>query len=199
MRIMCIIIPGRTKKMDTKYNLEIVLQEDSFDCNPRDNDNLGSMVLFHNRYNLANECTKFTQGNHYLPTVESAVEFVNGNPDIFFLPVYMYDHSGVALQTSAFYDPSDSGQVGFIFVDKSKVRKEWNVKRISKRIRDIVFRNLESEVKVYSQYLNGEVYGYVISDENGETVDSCWGFIGYDFVKQCAQESLEYLQSSENN
>lgn len=30
----------------------------------------------------------------------------------------------------------------------------------------------------YNAWVNGEVYGYMITDENGADVDSCWGFIG---------------------
>ncbi len=39
---------------------------------------------------------------------------------------------------------------------------------------------LEAEVKVYQQYVAGEVYGVIITDPEGNEVDSCWGLIGYD-------------------
>ena len=39
---------------------------------------------------------------------------------------------------------------------------------------------MEAEVKIYHQYLNNEVYGYVVEtleeDEEWEETDSCYGF-----------------------
>jgi len=40
------------------------------------------------------------------------------------LPVYIYDHSGITLNTVGFSDPWDSGQVGWIYASKGKFLKE---------------------------------------------------------------------------
>ena len=42
---------------------------------------------------------------------------------------------------------------------------------------------MEAEMKVYNCYISGDVYGFVIEDENGEEVDSCWGFYGSEAVE----------------
>ena len=36
---------------------------------------------------------------------------------------------------------------------------------------------LHSEVETYDQYLRGECYGFQLY-EDGEEIDSCWGFLG---------------------
>jgi hypothetical protein len=96
------------------------------------------------------------------------------------LNVYKYEHSGVIYRTSPFSDPWDSGQVGYIFVSKEAVRKEWKVKRITRKLRAQVEEVLSGEVDVYSQYANGEVYGIIVRDADGEEIDACWGFYGSD-------------------
>lgn len=37
---------------------------------------------------------------------------------------------------------------------------------------------LRGEVEIYDQYLRGEVYGFIVEDDDGEHIDSCWGFYG---------------------
>ena len=40
---------------------------------------------------------------------------------------------------------------------------------------------MQAEVEDYSNYINGSVYGYVLEDNDGEELDSCWGFYGFDW------------------
>lgn len=54
---------------------------------------------------------------------------------------------------------------------------------------------LEAEVKIYNQYLEGDVYGFIIKTEDGDQVDSCWGFYGFEEVKEQALQALGYFSS----
>lgn len=95
--------------------------------------------------------------------------------DAIVLPVWMYSHGAVAYaaaERNPFHCPWDSGQVGVIFVTRSDIRKEFGWKRISKKREQKIKDLLKGEVEVFSQWANGEVYGFV----NTETGDSCWGF-----------------------
>lgn len=94
------------------------------------------------------------------------------------LPLYLYEHSGITMSTGPFSCPWDSGQVGWIYVSKECVRKEYGWKKITKSREKQICRYLEGEVETYDQYLTGEVYGYIIEDEYGEELDSCWGYYG---------------------
>jgi hypothetical protein len=50
---------------------------------------------------------------------------------------------------------------------------------ITKKRKAFIENILKSEVEVYSEYIEGNVYGYVIDDPvTNEHIDSCWGFIG---------------------
>ena len=51
---------------------------------------------------------------------------LDSNPDIVaWLPVYAYDHSGIALSCTPFSCRWDSGQVGYIVVTRDQLRKSW--------------------------------------------------------------------------
>jgi len=99
------------------------------------------------------------------------------------LPLYLYDHSGLTMRTYPFSCPWDSGQVGWIYVTKAKVREEYGVKHITKKVRERVIAVLEAEVETYSQWLEGDVYGFVLEDAQGNHIDSCWGFYGTDWAE----------------
>ena len=100
------------------------------------------------------------------------------------LPLYLYDHSGITISTGPFNCPWDSGQIGYIYVTKEAIKKEFNRKIMSKKLEQKAIDIMQSEVKTYDQYLTGQVYGYMIepTDENKEIEcdDSCWGFFGMD-------------------
>jgi hypothetical protein len=97
------------------------------------------------------------------------------------LPVYMYEHSGIALSTGAFGCPWDSGQVGWIHAPKGA----------EGLTEDKIRSHLKNEVETYNQWMSGDVYGFILrrweeaecGDPNHgdwEDEDSCWGFYGSD-------------------
>jgi hypothetical protein len=98
------------------------------------------------------------------------------NPDIISLPVFLYDHSGLSMSTKAFSCPWDSGQIGIIAIDRATALKEFGGKQVTKALRDKVIKRLEAEIGCYNDYLEGNYCGYVITDRDGNDVDSCWGF-----------------------
>jgi hypothetical protein len=148
--------------------MTIKIHTDELAESPRDWDNLGTMCCFHRRYSL---------GDKHSMTVEEAKELVQ-RADVISLPLYLYDHSGITMNTTGFSCPWDSGQVGFIYVTKEKVRKEYGKKSVSPKLRAKVLECLRGEVQTYDDFIRGNMYGYVIEDKNGNHVDSCWGFFG---------------------
>lgn len=86
------------------------------------------------------------------------------------LPLYLYDHSGITMNTEGFACPWDSGQVGVIYCGNGTMRQA-------------TIENLKLEVATYDQYLTGDVYGFICEEEvdgEWEETDSCWGFYGND-------------------
>ena len=58
-------------------------------------------------------------------TESDLVELLNALPDCVLLPLYLYDHSGITMNTGGFSCPWDSGQVGWIFADGNAIRREY--------------------------------------------------------------------------
>lgn len=138
--------------------------------NPREWDNLGTMVCWHSRYRLGD-----VDGEKAYANVQDFRHWVE-EQDVIILPLYLYDHSGITMNTTGFYSPWDSGQVGFVYVERETLRKEKLDDRSDSEIEDY----LRSEVDTYDHYLRGEVYGFWIESPEGENIDSCWGFFDSD-------------------
>lgn len=106
----------------------------------------------------------------------------------FVRPLYAYIHSGIAFSLSRdgqFTDRFDSGFAGFMFwtpkkreslglsdsyidsiLQENETRESWLV------------NSLESAVEVLNDYTNGNCYFYTVENAEGETLDSCGGFLG---------------------
>lgn len=106
------------------------------------------------------------------------------------LPLYLLDHSGLAMRTTSFHDPWDSGQVGWIYVSKEDALKEFGGEKMTGAIKKKAEDLMRSEVAAYDSYLRGECYGFELY-KNGELSDSCWGFMG-DLNDVC-KDMAEYL------
>ena len=149
---------------------------------PREeSDHLGTMLYASRRYVL---------GDVAAQSAEELYEVEHDRNKIV-LPLYLMDHSGQQMNTTGYGCQWDSGLVGFIYVDKAKVREEYGCKRISAKIRERVLDVLRAEVEEFSQYLQGDVYGYCLMDEDNVMLSSCWGFYGMDYCRSEARDEAE--------
>ena len=165
--------------------------QDSCGDSPREWDNLGTMVCFHGRYDLGDKHKYYSDDYSGWEELEKAIRKEGGRGTII-LPLYLYDHSGITMRTSPFGCRWDSGQVGFILTNRETILSEFGGKIVTKKLKEKVSRILEGEVETYTQYLEGEIYGFQIVDEEGEVVDSCYGFYGTDFL---TNGMLDYIDA----
>lgn len=94
-------------------------------------------------------------------------------------PIHCYIHSGMSISYKYGYpydDRWDSGTLGFQLV----TREDWKKYHGGKQTHENILNCMNEEVKLLDQWLQGEVYGFRITDDNGDEVDSCWGFYGSD-------------------
>lgn len=165
------------------YKIQVIV--DDSPSNPRDDDNLGTMVCFHSRYKLGDQ-------NHGFNTPQ---EFLEKNKrGIIALPLYLYDHSGLTMSTGTFACDSagwDTSYVGIIYITKEKARSEYG--RLTKATVARIEGYLKSEVETYDALLTGSCYGYQILDKEGNEVEdgSCWGYYGYDHTKSGLLEAAQ--------
>ena len=173
---------------------ELKIEQDTDPMNPRtDWDNLGTMVCFHKRYDLGDK-TDY-RSNDYDSWDELKEGIITNEGEVTILPLYLYDHSGITISTSPFDCNWDSGQIGFIFVSKYKIKKE-GIDETK------VEEYLKGEVETYDQYLTGEVYCYEVYEietcdkghEHKTLVGSCGGYFGEEECKSEGQSMLEHYE-----
>jgi len=169
--------------------------------NPRDFDmNLTNMVCWHNRLNLGDEHSynsdnfffDLARDNDLLEDLEETEEYASADwqgddledeardrleaNGFTFAPLFLIDHSGLSISTGAFGCRFDSGQVGWIYTQDETLRKEGIVVSAE----DII----KGEVALYRMYLEDDVWGFI--DPDDDTRESCWGFFGFEGIKEAA-------------
>ena len=163
-------------------NCRIEVYPDFDPMNPRTElDNAGTMVCCSRRYRLGDERIRPGDISEYMETLEK--------DKAVWLPLYLYDHSGISISTRSFvgltpHSEWDSGRVGIIFMRPDTAKAE------GLETEEAVIKRLEAEVSVYDQYLRGEVYGFKAFDQN--EIDSCWGFYGDTDRKSTRLNSSHY-------
>lgn len=138
----------------------------------------GTMVCWARRYRLGHEQPQCEPSEYKWP--KGAVR----------LPLYLYDHSGLAMNTTGFSCPWDSGQVGYIFATTARLKELMGWKRLTKKRRLRAAALLRGEVERYSLYLQGEVYSLLLEYATDE---DCYGaFLGDDVrengMSECVPE-----------
>jgi len=171
---------------------------------PREWDNMGTMVCFHRRYRLGDKSHNYSEKD-FSSWDELRAKIEEDHHPALIYPIFLYDHSGITINMGGFADCDiarwDWGQVGFIFVSEEKVCKEYSVKSVTTEVLQRAKNCLLAEVEVYRQYLEGDVYGFVLRaapkhcdvcnhTEDGEELDSCWGFYGNDIRENGMLEHL---------
>ena len=152
-------------------NLEIYY--DVMAPSPRTWDNLGTIVQGKSKYKVGDV------------EVESLSEWFDDNKDLYKLPVYFYSHSGLTISTKPFNDRFDSGLLGYIFVKDNEGLSS-----------NIIAKNLENEIAILNEYLQGNVFGYQIKDGD-EVIDSLAGIIGIDelyyYLEDFSREEIDKI------
>lgn len=189
--------------MEEQYKgYTIKIESDDTAESPREWDNLGTMVARHRDYKLGDKVIpeSFLHDSGevvYIDTDEDIKEWIKqeyGEVAVI-KPLFLLDHSGISMSTSKHScDPQgwDTSFVGFIFVTRAKVLKEYNVTRINKQLLAKLDGILTSEVNIYDKYLRGDVVGFVVEDANGAHVNSCWGFYEVEDALAEARSAIDF-------
>lgn len=166
------------------------LVHDSSPDSPRNWDNLGTMICFHRRYDLGDKHSYSSDDYSGWEEMKQAI-IKEENPAVI-LPLYMYNHSGISISTTPFSCRWDSGQIGFILVSKKKALEEFGGKIVTAKLKERIEKILEGEVETYTQYVEGDVYGFQIVDEDDDIIDSCYGFYGSDHKENGMLDHIDH-------
>ena len=171
------------------YTIEV--HQDMDPENPaKEFDDLVKYACLHGRYDL---------GTVDLKTVEEVDAHLKETRAVAY-PLYLMDHSGLSLSISASAFRAcdaagwDWGMLGYVFMERDDILKEYSTKIVTKAVREKVFKWLEGSVETYSKYLEGRVYGFVVNDSEGVDVHSCWGFYDTDDCLSEARADVDYRE-----
>jgi len=165
---------------------------DELHDSPRDWDNLGTMICFHGGYNLGDKTDLKSEDFNGWDELENYLR--KELQAVICLPLYFYDHSMQSISTVSFLGRAhhadwDSGRVGFIYATQEDIKKNWDVKRISKKRIADTERILRSETETYDEYIRGNVFGFTVEDAEGNNIDSCGGYLGDDYYDEMVNEA----------
>ena len=202
--------------------LRLVIEQDEFPEDPRSWDNLETMLCCHREYHLgdcnsnketeeqlAEICRKYGKSDEEIDemTFAEEVQFILDQDDVCGLPLWLYDHSGISISTDRVC-PWDSSLVGLIFVEKDFYLAQMCLKD-EEGWKEKAKETLKSEIEIYSDFLEGNVYQWTLYeptvvirqsmdgkelsrtiDEEGEVVDSMVGF--YDPTLEDVEEYFDF-------
>ncbi|MGD8116946.1 hypothetical protein [Vibrio sp. TRT 29B02] len=193
---------GETSATIGSFYVSIAYVEDSSMFDPREHDNIAVLALEHRRYTLGDTnglelledalssiLDDYGVNEHHELSGESRGSKINmmisllpseASKEIIILPVYLYDHSGLAISSTPFSCRFDSGCIGWAFTTP-KILNELGhsfTDFSNKKDRTEITSWLKSEIQMYDSYLQGSVFEFTVTNENGEHADSCMGFIG---------------------
>ena len=185
----------RTKRVRLEYD------DDGSACDPRQDDELVDIVTGElRRWNVATKGAMFQSEFDRFNEMGRAGLFrrwLKIFHDTDAAPVYMMEHSSVALSTGSFGDPWDSGQIGWTYIRPDA--EKWDGMDVPKILKGFV--------ETLGQWMNGEVYGWILEDkltgtkvydedhedeefEEWEESDACWGYIGSEYAESEAKAAL---------
>lgn len=169
----------------------VLIMRDKMPENPRERwYNLGLIAAWHPRYALGDKDHNFTYTADPREWIKKREQ-----EDCLWLPLYLYDHSGITIQTAPFSCPWDSGQIGYVIATPEKIEEcfGFDPANLTQEQRERVEKSLRAEIAVYNQFLRGNVWMYVVEsrpstpcsecerEHEWKCEDSCCGFYGDDW------------------
>ncbi|EAK4060181.1 hypothetical protein C3270_09450, partial [Campylobacter coli] len=164
---------------------EIRIKQDEF-YNPFDDCGNPSFFNLLKRYNIGE---KEIDGLDYtdFENIQEIEDYLN-NKGYIWTRVGAYIHGGIALYSEGnkprkYSYGWDYGCAGYAYYTKEQVREIFGVKRISAKLKDKLYKDIEIFIKELEAYLEGNIYTLYVDDIPEET------FIGYN--KEQMLQTLE--------
>jgi hypothetical protein len=165
--------------------VHVAIHYDQHATDPRHEfDHMGTIVGWkHPRYCLGDEqaSTDYRSPSELLADRDARVALpIHAQPD------------GRLVTSEAGDEEALENSDGAIYVAAEVLRREYSLKRVSSGAIQKAIGVLAGEVAEYGAYLSGQVFGFVITDDDGDHLDSCWGYYGLSWCESAAREAADY-------
>lgn len=173
----------------------IEIYHDPFASSPREDTNLGYFITFDQYYNSPDKSDwletviKDTgevakDVNDHMRLIKNRIdEHSDGEKVVAIYPVTKYEHSAVSYSLGSKHGFDYSNNGFYIITDKTQNIIGVEAKDFEKVIKE--------ELSLYTKYVNGEVWGITVYDENGEIQDTCSGFYDIEDMRSGLPEDLK--------
>lgn len=135
------------------------------------------------------------------------ISLLEDTGEVVILPISMYEHSGISLWLGSKWGHPDAqwdcSSIGLAFVEKKTAKEEGMLDPGDEYEHDWkkwAYAMMEGEMETYNKYVSGEVYGYMIEDEEGEECSDvhlcgCWGYYDKGRLLEDAKDNIDtYLE-----
>ena len=132
------------------------------------------------------------------------LQLIDKTGEVAMLPISMYEHSGISLWLGSKDGHPDSrwdcSSIGFAYIEKATAEEEMPQRILSEGNntdwKQWAYDIMEDEMKTYDQYVSGEVYGYMIEDEDGEEASDsnlcgCWDYYDREHLLEDAKGDID--------
>jgi len=182
-----------------RFTAEVVYDEWGHAHNPREDGDYhaAEISMTMRSYDLPNELDIPFGELDTIADVEAWVRRELGRDLAWMGRIVGHSHGTTTFRVGTGHDRWDGGYAGVVTVRKSRIREQQGVKRVTAKMLEDYATWAAAEVDRYSEWGAGEVYFWRVRDEDGETVESCHGYIGHDDMKYALSEAVAEAQALE--
>lgn len=155
--------------------------------------NIGHMVIVSNKYSSPdpNYVDVVSKTGDRAKNLDNHMELIKAELEeegidvLFIFPISTYEHGGISyfLGSNFGFDYSNNG----FYIVTRKLAEAMVTDLSEENVRSIV----ESEIKTYGNWANGDVYGFTLYDNDGEVADTVCGFYDVDDIASHLPEEWE--------
>ena len=165
----------------------LVISYDMYETSPRSDSNLGYFITVDQKYHSPDDHDTMesivretgqvaTSLEEHIKMIKKEIEDQVQEKVIAIYPVVKYEHGGVVyrLGTQHGFDYSNNG----FYIITDKTQKELGTpKKLFEQV-------IKGELETYTSWVNGEVYQFMLYDEQGNIIDSCGGIYDIEHIKE---------------
>lgn len=192
-----------------KYSYKIV--QDEYPVNPRIWDNLATILCRYRDYNLSDKeipSSYFddTKNEIEINSIDKLVEYTqynNKDTKVYYQVLSIYEHGGITMSSYrlndapkySYNDRWDSSVIGIVYTTKEIIKKNFNNIE-DDQIEDKAHEIIKQEIKIFNQYLGGDVYLYQVF-RNGNLLNSRSSFYSENDAVENALDVIEYYKKQD--